>query len=109
MSKYPHVPMSNIQSKVDIVQKYFYDAIAVSFGQFTRVPLSKAALFYDSNAIFEVYNKKGSYVLYNVNGEMHCFLPVAHFYTAGTKGPWNGSADGQPRLAEWTSQMTSKA
>ena len=76
----PNVPHSYLQSKIDIVQRAFYVALAVSEGY---DPVITATEFYEElNAVFASYNPARNFLTYLVDGEQHCYTPLQLYYDA---------------------------
>ena len=87
-----NIPFGFIQSKVDLVQRSFYFAIAVSMG---KSPFLTDAQFYGKvNEIFGVYNQANqNFVTYLVDGFQHCFTPFDLLYTADGLGGYDDNSD----------------
>jgi len=99
------VSVSFIQSKVDVVQMSFYDALGLTEANSDR--LVSPTEFYDGvNAIFGRYNKRPNFITFLVDGGQHCFTPINVMYETTPLGPRTGS-DGQavrssqPGLSTW--------
>jgi len=91
ISEMPTKPWAFIQSKADIVQMSFYEALALSFNT-TNKEISPSIFYADVNAIFGGYNKaNANFLAYLVDGDTHCFTNADRFYTTTALGP-DGSA-----------------
>lgn len=99
------VSVSFIQSKVDVVQMSFYDALGLTEAQSDKVV--SPTEFYDGvNAIFGRYNARANFLAFLVDGGQHCFTPIDIMYNTTPLGPRTStSVDGtqstQPDLATW--------
>lgn len=102
----PTVPYTFIQSKVDVVQRSFFRAIAFT-GNYTDNEMSPATFYSDINTLFSTYNAKlNNFLVYLVDGHNHCFTPRETFYIADASSPW-GHDDGANgiMLHDWAAQM----
>jgi hypothetical protein len=106
----PTLPFAFIQSKSDIVQRSFYDAIALTVNS-TKKVIGAAEFYQGVNTIFGSYNQNPNFVTYLVNGDHHCFTNQNLYYDADATGP-NGSkyllrsrSTSDKKLHEWTSLL----
>jgi len=101
MTELPHVPYSFIQSKTDIVQQSFYVSVGISAN--TTASITPTEFYNDVNAIFGTYNKNhANFLTYLVDGDQHCFTPLAVYPTADAKGASdNGASSSSPMMHSW--------
>ena len=92
LNAYPSVPISFIQSKIDIVQQEFYIAIGITSKKSSGV-ITPAVFYENITTIFGDYNKKHpNFVTYLVDGMMHCFTNKDHYYQSTCLGPFIGES-----------------
>jgi hypothetical protein len=91
----PTVSYTFIQSKVDVVQRSFFRAVAFT-GNYTDRQMSPAIFYNDVNTLFGDYNAKlPNFLVYLVDGHTHCYTPRETFYTTDPLKPWyDGKSDG---------------
>jgi hypothetical protein len=84
MSEFPSVPYAFIESKTDVVQQSFYVAVGASSN--ASAVITPAQFYNNVNEIFGTYNKNHpNFLTYLVDGDQHCFTPIALYYTADPK------------------------
>jgi hypothetical protein len=106
-SSNPTVPVSFIQSKVDIVQQSFFIAIGVTTNN-TEKTINPTEFYADVNIIFgDTYNTQlKNFVTYLVDGDHHCFTNQDLYYTADAKGPNdNGESNSGVMMSEWVNPL----
>lgn len=102
MAKYPTVGFASIQSKADGTQLSFYQGVARSYGLAQEAGITDPQFYNASNRIFGNFSSNfANYVVYLVNGDLHCYTNQDAFYTASPAGSDQSSLSGQWMLYEW--------
>ena len=102
----PTVPYTFVQSKIDVVQRTFYQAIAFT-GNYSDESMSPA-IFYDSvNTLFGSYSAKlPNFAVYLVDGHNHCYTPrETYFITDASSAYDNGKDASTPLLHDWAAAL----
>jgi hypothetical protein len=110
ISEMPTKPWAFIQSKADIVQMSFYEALALSFNT-TDKAVSPSIFYAGVNTIFGGYNQaNANFLTYLIDGNTHCFTDTDRYYTANALGPDGsqskdkvGKSTSDKSLYVWTS------
>lgn len=101
MAAYPSVWFGFISSKVDSVQKMYYQSVAVAYGKYWDAMISKQKFYRKLNTLLEDYSKHPNFVAYLIDGSQHTFLGMQYdfkysmlcnFYKVGTTGIYEGSS-----------------
>eukprot|EP01032_Pedospumella_encystans_P012632 gene12632-14601_t len=106
MAATPTVPYTFIQSKVDVVQRSFFRAIAFT-GNYSDNAMSPAIFYDDVSTLFGSYNTHlDNFLVYLVDGHNHCYTPRETFYLTDATSPWdNGKGSEGIMLHDWTAQL----
>ena len=91
----PTVPYTFIQSKIDVVQRSFFRAVAFT-GNYSDRAMSPAIFYDDINTLFGSYNAHlPNFLVYLVDGHNHCYTPRETFYSTDALSPYdNGRSTG---------------
>jgi hypothetical protein len=102
----PTVPYAFVQSKIDVVQRTFFRAIAFT-GNYSDDQMSPAIFYSDVSKVFDEYNAKlGNFLVYLVDGHNHCYTPRETFYLTDALSPWDKGQGGQgPMLKDWAAAL----
>ena len=107
MERHPDVPFAWIQSKRDIVQKAYYDAIGL-IENFELDAIGDVEFFKDANQIIADYvSQYKNAVSYIVDSLMHTYTLLPIVYTASSRGVAGGGDD--ISMIDWLSQFPMKA
>ena len=103
MSRHPDVPFAWIQSKRDIVQKAYYDAIGLTV-DLELDAIGDVEFFKDTNQIIADYTSQyKNAVSYIVDSLMHTYTLLPIVYTASSRGV-AGGGDGMSMI-DWLAQF----
>merc|ERR1712048_296884 len=108
IKKNNEVNFGMVQSKIDEVELFFYNAIIQSL-PVNVPPLTPAGFLVEANRIFQGYDANPNFFLYAIDGSHHVFTNLDVFFTAGTLGAVNGSSAMQPLLFEWIKLLASRS
>jgi hypothetical protein len=90
----PNVPYTFIQSKVDVVQRSFFRAVAFT-GNYSDSKMSPEIFYDDVSTLFGTYNAKlPNFLVYLVDGHNHCYTPRETYYLTDAYSPWDKRGDG---------------
>jgi len=104
ISRHGCVPFGFLQSKADVIQRDFFNLVALSY-YFYDPRSSGRDFYYKTNTWFTSYNAYPNFVEMYVDGETHTFTEQEYYYTAGTLRNSSGSNDGQPLVYQWVNRL----
>merc|ERR1712187_492778 len=73
ISMFPDVAFAHIQPKGDVVQRFLYSTISLSFKKAPNLLCSATKLNRAANEIFEKHNAHPNYIVYLIDGHWHTF------------------------------------
>lgn len=100
IASFPNVSFTSINSKTDLVQILFYQALLLSDWQ---LPTMTGVKFYkETTEILESWNELPNFGTYLVSASQHIYFNREVFSTTGTTGTDAATGEGgRPLLAQW--------
>lgn len=106
----PKIQFGLISSKYDMVQMLFWDAVAITFGDYLQLlnpvgPLAQKKFYGYLNDIVTEYVKNGNFDMFWVNANMHTYTELDLVYAASTKS-FNSTKGPDPSMIDWLKTFT---
>jgi len=99
----PTVPYAFLQSKIDVIQRTFFMAIALLSG-YEDKDMSPEIFYEDVNEIFGAYHAElDNFVAYLVDGHDHCYTPREVYFVADPLSNHDNAVE--PRMHDWVGQV----
>ena len=104
MSNNPNAVFAFINSKTDIVQRAYYDAVALTFKE-DHIGIAPPTYYKEVNNIFLNYTAYDNFLSFFVESDMHCYTNTPFFFTADASSIVANGFTGEKRLIDFITEL----